>query len=36
MEISPTSANPSTTNWHDYEYVTPSTYVAANDAVANN
>jgi hypothetical protein len=36
MEISPTSANPSTTNWHDYEYVTPSTYVAADDAVANN
>ncbi len=36
MEISPTGANPTTTGWHDYEYVTPTTYTAANDAVPNN
>ena len=36
MEISSTGANPSTTGWHDYEYVTPSTYVAANDSVSSN
>ncbi len=36
MEIAPTSANPSATGWHDYEYVSGSTYVAANDSVANN
>jgi hypothetical protein len=36
MEISSTGANPSTTGWHDYEYVTPSTYVAADDAVSSN
>jgi len=36
MEISSRGANPSTTGWHDYEYVTPTTYVAANDSVASN
>ncbi|MGA2651013.1 MAG: polysaccharide lyase family protein [Terracidiphilus sp.] len=36
MEISSTGANPSTTGWHDYEYVTSGTYVAANDAVSSN
>jgi hypothetical protein len=36
MEISAAGANPTTTNWHDYEYVTPTTYTAADDAVANN
>jgi hypothetical protein len=36
MEITNTSANPSTTGWHDYEYVNNSTYVAANDAVSSN
>jgi hypothetical protein len=36
MEITNTSANPSTKNWHDYEYVNSTTYVPANDAVANN
>jgi hypothetical protein len=36
MEITNKSSNPSTTGWYDYEYVTPSTYVPANDAVASN
>ena len=36
MEITNTSANPSTTGWHDYEYVNPTTYVAANDSVSSN
>ena len=36
MEISPRGANPTTTGWHDYEYVTSGTYVPANDAMANN
>jgi len=36
MEISATGANPSTTGWHDYEYMNSSTYVAANDAVSSN
>jgi hypothetical protein len=36
MEISNTGANPSTTGWHDYEYVTSGTYVAANDSVSSN
>ena len=36
MEIANRTANPSTTGWHDYEYVTSGTYVAADDAVANN
>jgi Polysaccharide lyase family 4, domain III/Polysaccharide lyase family 4, domain II len=36
MEISNAGANPSTTGWHDYEYVTPNTYVAANDSVSSN
>jgi Polysaccharide lyase family 4, domain II/Polysaccharide lyase family 4, domain III len=36
MEISSSGANPATTGWHDYEYVTSGTYVPANDAVANN
>ncbi len=36
MEISSKGANPSTTGWHDYEYVTPSVYTAADDAVSSN
>lgn len=36
LEISSTGANPSTTGWYDYEYLTPSTYVPANDAVSSN
>jgi hypothetical protein len=36
MEISSKGANPSTTGWHDYEYVTSGTYTAANDAVSSN
>jgi len=36
MEISSTGANPSTTGWHDYEYCSTSTYVAANNAVSSN
>ena len=36
MEISPNGANPNTTGWHDYEYVTSGTYIPANDAMANN
>lgn len=36
LEISANGANPSVTGWHDYEYVTPSVYVPANDAVPNN
>jgi len=36
MEISSKGANPSNTGWHDYEYVTSGTYVAANDAVSSN
>jgi len=36
MEISSTGANPSTTGWHDYEYVTSGTYVPADDAVSSN
>jgi hypothetical protein len=36
MEVSHTGANPSTTGWHDYEYVNGSTYIAADDAVASN
>jgi hypothetical protein len=35
LEITGTSANPSTRGWHDYEYVTSGTYTPANDAVAN-
>ena len=36
MEISSRGANPNTTGWHDYEYVTSGTYIAANDSVSNN
>jgi hypothetical protein len=36
LEISPTGANPSVTGWNDYEYVTPSVYTPANDALPNN
>jgi hypothetical protein len=36
MEISPTGANPSTTGWHDYEYIAASGITHANDAVPNN
>ncbi|MGA2350943.1 MAG: polysaccharide lyase family protein [Terracidiphilus sp.] len=36
MEISSTGANPSTTGWHDYAYVTSGTSTAANDAVSSN
>jgi rhamnogalacturonan endolyase len=36
MEISSTGANPSTTEWHDYAFVTSGTSVAADDAVSSN
>jgi hypothetical protein len=36
MEVSKTGANPNTTGWHDYEYVTSGTYIAADNAVSNN
>lgn len=36
MEVSKTGANPNTTGWHDYAYVTSGTSIAANDAEANN
>jgi rhamnogalacturonan endolyase len=36
MEISSRGANPNTTGWHDYEYVTSGTYIAANNAVSSN
>jgi Polysaccharide lyase family 4, domain III len=36
MEISSRGANPNTTGWHDYEYVTSGTYTAANNAVSSN
>jgi hypothetical protein len=36
MEISATGANPTTTNWHDYEYVTPTTDTPADDSVSSN
>jgi Polysaccharide lyase family 4, domain II/Polysaccharide lyase family 4, domain III len=36
MEVSSRGANPNTTGWHDYEYVTSGTYIAANDAVSSN
>jgi hypothetical protein len=36
MEVSSKGANPNTTGWHDYEYVTSGTYIAANDAVSSN
>jgi len=35
MEITNTSAAPSTRGWYDYEYVTSGTYTPANDAVDN-
>jgi hypothetical protein len=36
LEITPTSSNPTVTGWHDYEWVSGSSYTAANDAVPNN
>jgi hypothetical protein len=36
MEIASQSANPATTGWKDYEYVSGGTYVPANDALPNN
>lgn len=36
MEISSKGANPNTTGWHDYAYVTSGTSIAANDAVSSN
>ena len=36
MEISSRGANPTNTGWHDYEYVTSGSYVAANNAVSSN
>jgi hypothetical protein len=36
MEIVSRSAAPSSTGWHDYEYVDSAGYIAANDAAANN
>jgi hypothetical protein len=35
MEITNTSAAPSTRGWYDYEYVTSGTYTPANDSVDN-
>jgi rhamnogalacturonan endolyase len=34
MEIDATGANPSVTGWHDYTFLSPSTTVAPNDALA--
>jgi hypothetical protein len=36
MEITNTSAAPSSTGWHDYEYVDATGYTPANDAVSSN
>lgn len=36
LEISPTGANPSTTGWHDYEYMTSTVDTPADDAVSSN
>jgi len=36
MEVSSKGANPNTTGWHDYEYVTSGTYIAANNSVSSN
>jgi hypothetical protein len=36
MEISQSGANPNTTGWHDYEYVTSGIYIAADDALSSN
>jgi hypothetical protein len=36
MEISSKGANPSTTGWHDYEYIASGTDIAANDSISNN
>ncbi len=36
LEISNTGADPNTTGWHDYEYITSGTDIAANDAVSSN
>jgi hypothetical protein len=33
MEITNTSANPATTGWYDYEYITATTQTFQNDAV---
>jgi autotransporter-associated beta strand protein len=36
MEISSTGANPTTTGWHDYEFLYNSTDTAVNDALSAN
>jgi hypothetical protein len=36
MEISQSGANPNTTGWYDYEYVTSGTHIAADDALSSN
>jgi len=36
MEIANTTANPSTTGWHDYTFINSSTTTVANDTVPNN
>jgi hypothetical protein len=38
LEIDSRGANPTTNgqNWHDYEYVTSGTYIAANNSVSSN
>ncbi len=36
MEISATGANPNTTGWRDYAYVSSGTSIAADDAVSSN
>jgi hypothetical protein len=36
MEITSKSASPAVTGWNDYEFLTGSTYMPANDAVPNN
>ena len=36
FELTNKSADPAVTGWHDYTYVSGSTYTAADEAVANN
>jgi hypothetical protein len=35
MEITPNSADPASTGWNDYAFITSGTEKAANDALAN-
>jgi hypothetical protein len=36
LEITTSTSNPAITGWHDYEWVSGSSYTGANDAVPNN